>query len=110
MTTRHERMMIAATLHYYTRGVELYGSMPSGKENTILEFTKLTVKEKNIGMSREPFAILDHTQATELMDSLWRAGIRPTEVGTHGELSATKYHLEDMRLLAGVKQNGVGVR
>ena len=36
-----------------------------------------------------------------LMDSLWDAGIRPTEgSGSAGSLSATQYHLEDMRKIA----------
>ena len=34
-----------------------------------------------------------------LMDELWRSGIRPTEVGTSGQVDAIKYHLEDMRKL-----------
>ena len=36
-----------------------------------------------------------------LMDSLWDAGIRPTEgSGSAGSLKATQYHLEDMRKIA----------
>ena len=38
--------------------------------------------------------------AQELMDELWRCGLRPTEVGTAGELAAVRYHLQDMRALA----------
>lgn len=35
-----------------------------------------------------------------LADKLWECGIRPTEAaGSAGSLSATKYHLEDMRKL-----------
>ncbi len=34
-----------------------------------------------------------------LMDELWRAGLRPLEVGSVGQLAATEKHLEDMRTL-----------
>ncbi|KAA0888709.1 hypothetical protein [Oryzomonas rubra] len=49
----------------------------------------------------EPTLSLDPGAAQELMDELYRVGIRPTEaVDSTGELNATKYHLEDMRKLA----------
>ena len=36
----------------------------------------------------------------ELMDELWRCGLRPTEgTGSAGALAATQKHLEDMRTL-----------
>lgn len=38
--------------------------------------------------------------AQQLMDDLWRCGLRPTEgKGSAGQLTATEYHLEDMRKL-----------
>lgn len=38
--------------------------------------------------------------AQELMDDLWRCGLRPSEAGeSAGALSSTKFHLEDMRKL-----------
>lgn len=47
------------------------------------------------------FAILTHSEAQELMDSLWQAGMRPTEgKGSAGQLTATEKHLEDMREIA----------
>lgn len=48
----------------------------------------------------EPTLSMNLEEATRLMDALWGAGIRPTEVGSPGELAATKYHLEDMRKIA----------
>lgn len=47
----------------------------------------------------EPTLSLDYEDAVRLMDELWNCGIRPTEVGSPGELAAVKYHLEDMRRL-----------
>lgn len=52
---------------------------------------------------------LSAEQATELMDALWKEGVRPTGVGSPGELGATKYHLEDMRkLVFGEKEKANG--
>ena len=40
-----------------------------------------------------------------IVDAAWDAGIRPTGFGDHtNELKATRYHLEDMRLLAKVRK------
>ena len=50
----------------------------------------------------EPFMQMDAEAARSLMDELWKCGIRPSEVGTGNELAAVKYHLEDMRTLAGL--------
>ena len=38
-------------------------------------------------------------QAQALMDDLFNAGVRPSEMGYPGQLAAVKYHLEDMRRL-----------
>ena len=38
--------------------------------------------------------------AQQLMDELWRVGIRPTNgAGSTGQLAATEHHLNDMRAL-----------
>ena len=38
-------------------------------------------------------------EAQSLMDELYAAGIRPSDQGTAGQLSATQHHLRDMRIL-----------
>lgn len=44
---------------------------------------------------------LHTTEAQELMDGLWAAGMRPTEgKGSAGALSATERHLADMQIIA----------
>lgn len=41
-----------------------------------------------------------------IMDVAWDAGLRPTGFEDHtNELKATRYHLEDMRLLSKVKKS-----
>ena len=47
-----------------------------------------------------PGIMLDDQAAQQLMDDLWRGGLRPTEGrGSAGSLVATERHLEDMRSL-----------
>lgn len=47
-----------------------------------------------------PLMHLQPSEAQQLMDELWRTGIRPTEgSGSVGQMAATERHLEDMRKL-----------
>ncbi len=49
----------------------------------------------------DPTLSLSNTQAQQLMDALWSAGLRPTEgSGSAGSLAATQAHLKDMREIA----------
>jgi hypothetical protein len=44
---------------------------------------------------------LTGAEAQNLMDELWKVGIRPTEgTGSAGSLAATQRHLDDMRRIA----------
>lgn len=44
---------------------------------------------------------LEMTEAQELMNELWRCGLRPSKaISSSGALEATKTHLEDMRKIA----------
>lgn len=49
----------------------------------------------------EPFCLLSRATGQELMDELWRAGLRPTWEGTEGQAAATQKHLQDMRVIVG---------
>jgi len=46
-----------------------------------------------------PFMALTVTEAQALLDALCEAGLRPTQLGSSGELGALRAHLEDMRTL-----------
>ncbi len=49
---------------------------------------------------RKSTCALTDEAAQQLMDELWRCGLRPTEgSGSAGSLAATERHLEDMRAL-----------
>jgi hypothetical protein len=42
--------------------------------------------------------LMDDSQAQQLMDDLWQAGVRPTEgQGSAGQLKSTENHLKDMQ-------------
>jgi hypothetical protein len=46
-----------------------------------------------------PLLTLTEADATALIDERWRAGVRPSEHGSAGQLAATERHLADMRRL-----------
>lgn len=49
----------------------------------------------------EPTMVLGREEAQQLIDELWRAGLRPAEgAGSAGQLASTERHLEDMRQIA----------
>jgi hypothetical protein len=49
----------------------------------------------------EPTFSLRPDEAQQLMDELWRCGLRPTEgSGSAGSLAATERHLKDMQAIA----------
>lgn len=53
-----------------------------------------------LGAFIEPCLRLPFETAQKLMNELWHAGVRPAQsIGTEGQTSAIKYHLEDMRRL-----------
>ncbi|MOA04255.1 hypothetical protein D3C78_1237990 [compost metagenome] len=48
----------------------------------------------------EPCLSLRHESAQELMDELWRIGVRPSqEEGSTGQAAAMQRHLDDMRTI-----------
>ena len=52
----------------------------------------------------EPTMTVSPETAQNLFDELWRAGLRPLDgTGNGGHIGALERHLDDMRILAGVK-------
>jgi hypothetical protein len=61
----------------------------------------IEMREAVEGQELSPAITLNPNQAQELIDSLWQAGLRPTEgTGSAGSLKATENHLADMRKIA----------
>jgi hypothetical protein len=61
---------------------------------------KVLTDEETMSASHAPICDLRKDEAQQLMDELWRAGLRPSEgSGSAGSLAATERHLADMRAL-----------
>ena len=61
----------------------------------------LTFQTAAEGEWSEPVMVMTDGEAQELMDELWRAGLRPSEgAGSAGSLAATERHLKDMQRIA----------
>lgn len=62
----------------------------------------LTLREMKDGeYINEPTMRLQNQEAQQLMDELWRCGLRPSEgTGSAGSLAATEKHLVDMQKIA----------
>lgn len=53
------------------------------------------------GQISQPTVVLPNKDAQDLMDELWRCGLRPSEgTGSAGSLAATEKHLKDMQTVA----------
>lgn len=64
---------------------------------------KVVFEPEEEGVRFEPtlsFKYRDDPRLQQFMDSLWNCGVRPTEIGTAGQLAATQNHLNDMRTIA----------
>jgi hypothetical protein len=58
----------------------------------------------------DPTVTLRIEEAQQLMDELWKCGVRPTEgSGSAGSLAATERHLKDMQAIAFGLLKGHGV-
>lgn len=61
----------------------------------------LTLQNCEPGDRMQPAFYLRMQEAQELMDELWRCGVRPTEAaGSAGQAAAMQKHLDDMRTVA----------
>lgn len=66
---------------------------------SIAEPINFTIKQIDGGYM-QPTLRLTHDEPQQLMNELWRCGIRPKNgEGTDAQVNALKYHLEDMRKL-----------
>lgn len=67
---------------------------------TLVTFQHVKIHEAVEDVGSVPLT-LGERQAQELMDELWRCGLRPSEgTGSAGSLAATERHLKDMQRIA----------
>lgn len=92
--------VIARKREVWNPGVDLYAFVLRTDESVDLA-EPLTMKRHLDGDIQSPPTLsLQPEQAQALMDSLWDAGLRPSEgSGSAGALAATQTHLQDMRRL-----------
>lgn len=82
------------------RAIDVMVINHAGVQGTVTVAEPMVYRAEEEGVVQPPTMSLSYEEAAELMTELWGAGIRPSGVGSSGELAATKYHLEDMRKLA----------
>lgn len=78
----------------------------TGDRGDPLQFASLAWGEENPDdhYRREPTVVMHVSDAQVLMDSLWSAGLRPTQgKQSEGVTAAQGRHLEDMRAIAFAK-------
>lgn len=94
------RMRITADRHPWSRSIELrVGVEVDGGGYAAARPLVMEVLPE--GHEVEPCIRLKPEAAQELMDELWRTGLRPSqEEGSTGQAAATQRHLDDMRALA----------
>lgn len=94
------RFWLEARREHFSRRVGLYiGVMQGDRVTAVAESLQFkTVEDGEI--VPVPTMQLHMDDAQRLIDSLWDAGLRPTEgAGSAGAMAATQQHLQDMRRL-----------
>ena len=93
------RMRITADRHPWSRGIELRAGVETENGNFAVA-QPLVMAEIPNDQITDPFIRLKPEDAQQLMDELWRVGIRPSqEEGSTGQAAAMQKHLDDMRTL-----------
>jgi hypothetical protein len=84
----------------WNTGVSIYIHQRTVGEGYVVA-AKATMIPHESGTMIEPMMRLEIQEAQQLMDELWRCGLRPTEgTGSAGSLAATERHLKDMQTVA----------
>ena len=98
MSAPFEAPRIRAWSEPYWQGVSLCAwDIEAGKPRHAMP---LVFKEGDPFAAIQPFVQLSNSRAQELMDDLWRCGLRPSEgTGSAGAFAAQGRHLEDLRAL-----------
>lgn len=87
---------------YQAHDVYLIKVEPDGSEAVVTDFTMKSIPRHGIAERIEPIKDGDGLLQA-IMDAAWEAGMRPRGFKDHtNELTAVRYHLEDMRKLAKV--------
>jgi len=98
---REDKTLIYATREEMGRGIDMRIMTQQREDGSASYVENLTMNTVGAG-ERIPVCIkLTNEEAKYMIDSLWQAGVRPSNgEGSSGQLAATQSHLEDMRTIA----------
>lgn len=86
--------------NFYSREFYLYAMFMDARTGSRSIATNVTFETLTEGEShREPMLKMGPEEAQMLIDALWEAGVRPTNVGTAGERGALQDHIKDLRMV-----------
>ena len=89
-----------AQLSGFSDLINLHVGQKVGERFAVLKNAEFEVRDINQAMPEEPALRMSRDSAQQLMDELFRIGIRPSDgSGSAGQMAATERHLEDMRRL-----------
>lgn len=84
----------------FNRRVDLWFKSSDGVQAPGLA-CEIQFRQYDRAMQQPPCIRLEMGEAQQLIDELWRAGLRPSEgTGSAGALEATQKHLADLRTIA----------
>lgn len=102
---KNETMDFTVELTDYGRSYAIYAYTVNRKSGQLSVGQPVTFSPLDENVKAQETMLIPHERAQRLMDELWKAGVRPSDIGTPGHLAAVQYHLEDMRKLIFVSRN-----
>ena len=91
---------IMARREDWSGGVSIYMRQKTVGQGSMFA-APVTMVHREPGLALEPMMRIEIHTAQNLIDELWKCGLRPTEgTGSAGSLKATESHLADMRRIA----------
>lgn len=105
-----EYLHFHADMAWHTDRINMVMVLRGGRRLAVAEpLTMRTLEEGEI--EPRPTLSLRKAEAQQLIDELWRVGLRPSEgSGSAGSLAATERHLKDMQTITMglLRQHGMG--
>jgi len=97
-----EKFLLHVRDNPFSWGLGIYWAWDRGDVVSVarsVTFEDVPKGKATIDMERPPLA-LDTNHAQDLMDELWKYGVRPRELGAAGGFASQSKHLTDMRKIA----------
>lgn len=92
-------------------GTEISITLAEKQSNGTWVAEPITMSRLEDGLYAPPTFQLDNDTAQQLIDELWKCGLRPSEgTGSAGSLKATQEHLDDMKKITFSALSKLGVK